>query len=189
MQRGLIRGSVWLAATVAAVATSWWGVRGVMSLTQDSPKALLVTEDRAASAPASPAANPSPPAGRSPSPHPSGTPSSPTGHSSAVSSSNGPTSPPSRPGSNGATHSTGTGASTPSRHGNVTTVSVAGGSVDLDMGESSASVVSATPASGWVKEVSKQQWLVRVDFTNTTTGRTSWVICSWYEHPPLVEKS
>lgn len=71
--------------------------------------------------------------------------------------------------------------------GNVKSYSVDGGRVVFDMGTDSAQLVSATPNPGWRMQVWKHaQWL-RVDFVNGSTRNS--VICSWNNHPPLVERN
>ncbi|MER5561258.1 hypothetical protein ABT071_21915 [Streptomyces sp. NPDC002506] len=66
------------------------------------------------------------------------------------------------------------------------TVPVEGGQAVFDMGDSSASLVSATPAAGWSKQVVPDRWWIRVVFTNRT-GQTVSVMCSWYQQAPRVD--
>jgi hypothetical protein len=75
----------------------------------------------------------------------------------------------------------------PGGTGNVHSYPVQGGRVTLDLGESSATLVSATPESGWRMQVWKQDEWIRVDFTSADNTTTSSVFCTWNGHPPVVQ--
>ncbi|MYR63016.1 hypothetical protein GTY54_44700, partial [Streptomyces sp. SID625] len=60
-----------------------------------------------------------------------------------------------------------------------------GGRVVFDLGTASASLVSATPGTGWSMQVWKTASWIRVEFTSGE-DRVS-VICSWHDGPPRVE--
>lgn len=62
---------------------------------------------------------------------------------------------------------------------------VDGGRVTFDIGETSAELVSATPASGWQMQVWKQPTWIRVTFTKD--GRELSVFCLWHDSAPRVE--
>lgn len=62
---------------------------------------------------------------------------------------------------------------------------VDGGRVTFDLGETSAELVSATPASGWQMQVWKQPTWIRVTFTKD--GRELSVFCLWHDSAPRVE--
>jgi hypothetical protein len=62
---------------------------------------------------------------------------------------------------------------------------VHGGRVVLSLGAHSASLVSATPDTGWQMHVWTQPTWLRVEFTRGTTGDSS-VICAWNDHAPIV---
>ncbi|MFB7514919.1 hypothetical protein [Streptomyces sp. NPDC056144] len=67
----------------------------------------------------------------------------------------------------------------------VKTYTVDGGRVTFDLGESSAELVSATPASGWQMQVWKDPAWIRVTFTGD--GREISVFCLWHDGPPHVQ--
>ncbi|MET7382223.1 hypothetical protein ABZT08_25995 [Streptomyces sp. NPDC005526] len=169
MRRGLVHVLAWSLATGAAVTLSWWGVHTVMAGTAyDPPRALPITAAGAA-APAPdprvsstrrPAPSKSPPArpGRSPRP------SAPAATRPAS---------PERPGpSSGDT-------------GRVRSYDTDGGRVVFDLGPASASLVSATPGTGWSMQVWKTESWIRVEFTSGA-DRVS-VFCTWHDGPPHVE--
>ncbi|MEU9037254.1 hypothetical protein AB0D45_20455 [Streptomyces sp. NPDC048352] len=62
---------------------------------------------------------------------------------------------------------------------------VSGGRVVFDLGTTSAGLVSATPEAGWRMQVWKQDFWIRVTFTQG--GREVSVFCTWHDHPPVVE--
>jgi hypothetical protein len=184
MRRGLVHVLAWSLATGAAVTLSWWGVHTVMTGTAyDPPQALPINADGAAqglkplasatsrpeSAPESESAAPSksrgPSASRSPSVAPSITASS----------------SPSRPSrSKPASADPGTAAS-----GEVKSYDTDGGRAVFDLGKTSASLVSATPASGWSMQVWHTETWIRVDFSSGA-DRVS-VFCTWHDSAPRVE--
>jgi hypothetical protein len=57
--------------------------------------------------------------------------------------------------------------------------------VVLSLGEASATLVSATPGTGWSMQVWKTETWIRVEFTSDT-DRVS-VICAWHDGPPHVD--
>ncbi|MEU6393062.1 hypothetical protein [Streptomyces sp. NPDC046939] len=180
VRRGLVHSVAWLFATGAAVTLSWWGVHTVMSGTAyDPPRALpVVAADasdsalpvssstrRAVPSPSATSASPS----EKPSAHPSRTPS--------ASASGGGAPPPPR-----------TDSSAPpdtASAGNVKSYETAGGRAVFDLGRTSATLVSATPNSGWSVQVWTQTTWIRVEFTSGNQ-RVS-VFCTWHDHPPSVE--
>lgn len=171
----------WSLATGAAVTLSWWGVHTVMSGTvYDRPAALPLTavaDSPSAEDPSTPYPEPQASSTHRPRPSPSRTAAkSPTASASrAPSAVGGPTPPPSPSPSPTAPSSTGT----------VKSYAVDGGRVAFDIGETSAELVSATPASGWRMQVWKQDFWIRVTFTRD--GREVSVFCTWHDHPPRVE--
>lgn len=76
-------------------------------------------------------------------------------------------------------------ASDDSNDSNVKTYTVDGGRVTFDLGETSAELVSATPAAGWQMQVWKQPSWIRVTFT--ADGRELSVFCVWHDTAPRVE--
>jgi hypothetical protein len=64
---------------------------------------------------------------------------------------------------------------------------VQGGRVTLDLGDTSASLVSATPEAGWQMKVWTQTEWIRVDFTSSSGTTVSSVFCTWNGHPPTVQ--
>ncbi|MFE0643640.1 hypothetical protein ACFW2Y_18800 [Streptomyces sp. NPDC058877] len=185
MRRGLVHALAWSLATGAAVTLSWWGVHTVLSGTvYDPPRALPLpvgTTDVPDAAGTEPLTSSTrrpegtPPAAPSPAePAPSGTtalPASPTASPShrPAPTTSAPVAPP-----------TGSGSGS-----EVKTYPVDGGRVTFDLGESSAELVAATPASGWQMQVWKQPTWIRVTFTKD--GRELSVFCLWHDTAPRVE--
>nr|BFD84670.1 hypothetical protein StreXyl84_40710 [Streptomyces sp. Xyl84] len=200
MYRGVVHVLAWSLATSAAVTLSWWGVHTVMAGTAyDPPRALPVT---AAGADARRSETPGPSAHRpAPSKSPSAPPAAPA-RTPAPSSSNargasggsadsgtarttapagdGGSSTGSAGSAGSAGSSGGSGAS-----GQVKSYDTAGGRVVFDLGTASATLVSATPGTGWSMQVWKTATWIRVEFTSGT-DRVS-VICTWHDGPPRVE--
>ncbi|MFE6865382.1 hypothetical protein ACFVFS_02375 [Kitasatospora sp. NPDC057692] len=179
MRNGLVQLGAWAAATGAAVALSWFGVHAV--LTGDAfeqPTALPLPSPASADG-----ARPVPtPAATQPQsadrPGPTAAPS--TGRASAA---------PPRP---VAPATPSAAAPTPHRPAPVSSTTssvhsypVPGGKVALDLQPDRASLVSATPDSGWQMQVwNGPQWL-RVDFTKDNQANS--VIVSWNGYPPRVD--
>ncbi|MFJ3227079.1 hypothetical protein ACIPJS_27560 [Streptomyces sp. NPDC086783] len=169
MRRGLVHVLAWSLATGAAVTLSWWGVHTVMAGTAyDPPRALPITAADATTQESKPLASstsrPSP--SKSPSKKPRRTPGPTTTPSSA----------PSRPASAGPG---------PSASGQVKSYGTDGGRAVFDLGKTSATLVSATPASGWSMQVWKTETWIRVEF-GSGADRVS-VFCTWHDGPPRVE--
>jgi hypothetical protein len=57
--------------------------------------------------------------------------------------------------------------------------------VVFDLGTASASLVSATPDSGWSMQVWKTDAWIRVEFTSGENNVS--VICTWHDGPPKVD--
>ncbi|WP_189945861.1 hypothetical protein [Streptomyces roseolus] len=182
MRRGIVHVLAWSLATGAAVTLSWWGVHTVLSGTvYDPPRALPLPvgppEDPAPAGTAigdpvtASTRRPSPP----PAPPSSPAPSSPSPASSSSSAPGTAAAPSTRP---AAPPSATAGSS-------VRTTSVDGGRVTFDLGESSAELVSAIPASGWRMQVWKQPSWIRVTFTRG--DREVSVFCVWHDSAPRVE--
>jgi hypothetical protein len=170
MVRGLVHVLAWTLATGAAATLSWWGVHTVMAGTAyDPPRALPVTAGGATTQGAKPQTAPakgpvpsgSPSGRRTPSPTPS-----PSKSAGAPSPSPSPT-----------------GSSSPS--GDIKSYDTDGGRVVFDLGTTSATLVSATPGTGWSMQVWKTESWIRVEFTSGA-DRVS-VFCTWHDGPPHVE--
>ncbi|WP_198601427.1 hypothetical protein [Streptomyces sp. MH60] len=184
MRRGLVHVIAWLLATGAAVTLSWWGVHTVMAGTAyDAPRALPITAADAsvrdgegddgeplASSTSRPSPSPSPSSG-SPSPTPSGTSREPAPAPSRTAPSTTPSEDPASP--------------APDTSGEVRSYDTDGGRAVFDLGTSSASLVSATPGTGWSMQVWKTESWIRVEFTSGA-DRVS-VFCTWHDGPPRVE--
>ncbi|MFF7054701.1 hypothetical protein ACFY94_40755 [Streptomyces griseorubiginosus] len=162
MRRGLVHVLAWLLATGAAVTLSWWGVHTVMAGTAyDPPRALPIAAE--AKQESNPPASPTPPPKRtappseSPSPTPSATTARPT---------------PSR-------------SPSPTASGQVRSYDTDGGRAVFDLGRTSATLVSATPGTGWSMQVWKTESWIRVEFSSGA-DRVS-VFCTWHDGPPRVE--
>ncbi|MFD9395862.1 hypothetical protein ACFWBB_35520 [Streptomyces sp. NPDC060000] len=168
MRRGLVHVLAWSLATGAAVSLSWWGVHTVMTGTAyDPPRALPLSAAEATTQVSKPPASPTgrPSAAHSPSPSPSRTPATPApSRTVAASPSPSPTS---------------------TTSGQVKSYDTDGGRVVFDLGEASATLVSATPGPGWSMQVWKTQSWIRVEF-GSGADRVS-VFCTWHDGPPRVE--
>ncbi|MFF5143681.1 hypothetical protein ACFY6U_28780 [Streptomyces sp. NPDC013157] len=172
MRRGLVHVMAWLLATGAAVTLSWWGVHTVMAATAYAPpRALTVTaaDDDPATQGSKPLASstaraPSP--SRTASPHPSAS----------------PTPTPSRT-STTAPSPSATGSASAS--GQVKAYDTDGGRAVFDLGSAGATLVSATPGTGWSMQVWKTETWIRVEFSRST-DRVS-VFCTWHDSAPQVQ--
>ncbi|MGW7053899.1 hypothetical protein [Streptomyces sp. NPDC054887] len=189
MQRGFVHAVAWSLATGAAVTLSWWGVHTVMSGTAyDAPQALPIPTDLPARGGAPQGAKPQasstrrPASERADTAKPSASPArsgSPTGTPGRATPSpsrtpDGPTSPPASGARSGAP-----------ADGQVKSYSTDGGRVTFDLGKTSASLVSATPATGWSMQVWKDPNWIRVEFTGGAASVS--VFCTWHHHAPTVE--
>lgn len=157
----------WTLATGAAVTLSWWGVHTVMAGTAyDPPRALPITAADATTQESKPLASstnrPTPSRSKSPSRGPSPTPTRPP--------SKAPTTNPSP---------------SPTESGQVKSYDTDGGRAVFDLGETSATLVSATPGTGWSMQVWKTESWIRVEFSSGA-DRVS-VFCTWHDGPPRVE--
>ncbi|MEV7529961.1 hypothetical protein ACFC8F_20130 [Streptomyces hydrogenans] len=184
MRRGLVHALAWSLATGAAVTLSWWGVHTVLSGTvYDPPRALplpagspadLVPAETAIGDPVtSSTRRPSttPPAAAPPSPS-----------SSAPKAAAPPSSRPAAP----TTTTPAPTTTAPAPGGSsVRSYPSDGGRVTFDLGETSAELVSASPASGWQMQVWKQPTWIRVTFTRD--GREVSVFCLWHDSAPRVQ--
>ncbi|MFD6181539.1 hypothetical protein [Streptomyces goshikiensis] len=183
MRRGLLHAMAWTLATSAAVTLSWWGVHTVMSGTAyDPPLAVpLTTRPLSSSTQGSqPSDSPSPSASSSPSAS-----ASVSGSASAPGGSTSPSSPaPAKSTQQPPAGHRGRQPEDPDA-GNVKGYTVSGGRVVFDLGDTSAELVSATPAGGWRMQVWKQDFWIRVTFTRD--GREVSVFCTWHDHAPTVE--
>ncbi|MFE6338994.1 hypothetical protein ACFVP3_08290 [Streptomyces sp. NPDC057806] len=172
MRRGLVHVLAWSLATGAAVTLSWWGVHTVMAGTAyDPPRALPISAGDATTQESKPLASstrrgtPSqsasaPAKSPAPSPSPSGTPR-PSGT---------PTAAP---------------APSPTSSGQVKSYDTQGGRAVFDLGRTSATLVSATPGTGWSMQVWKTESWIRVEFARGA-DRVS-VFCTWHDSAPRVE--
>ncbi|MDL5201735.1 hypothetical protein [Streptomyces sp. ALI-76-A] len=169
MRRGLVHLLAWSLATGAAVTLSWWGVRTVMEGTAyDPPRALPVTVADAATREPRPSASstsrPSP--STSPSPAPGRTPSRAPAPAPTASA-------------------TPTASASTVVPGRVKSYDTDGGRTVFDLGKTSATLVSATPGTGWSMQVWKTESWIRVEFA-AGADRVS-VFCTWHDGPPRVE--
>ena len=163
----------WAAATAAAVYVSWLGVHRVLG---DG----LSEQPRMLAAVAAPLSTTAPPL-----PATAGTPSSgSTSHaSSGTSTGTGPSAGPSDRAS--ASASTSASASGSGYTGQVQAFNRPGGRIVVDMGAASATLVTATPDTGWsVHQWTGVDWL-RVDFEQGSSDSIFYV--TWNGHPPLVQ--
>ncbi|MGW3445819.1 hypothetical protein [Streptomyces sp. NPDC001076] len=172
MRRGLVHVMAWLLATGAAVTLSWWGVHTVMAATAyDPPRALPVTAaddgpTTQGSKPLASSTSRAPSPSRTASPRPSAS----------------PTPTPSRT-STTAPSPSATGSASAS--GQVKAYDTDGGRAVFDLGDTSATLVSATPGTGWSMQVWKTESWIRIEFSRST-DRVS-VFCTWHDGPPQVQ--
>ncbi|MEU9041388.1 MULTISPECIES: hypothetical protein [unclassified Kitasatospora] len=164
--------TAWLVATVAAAAVGWLGVNTVLRAAIFGPPQALTVPDRVAAHTAPPIPDGTPTPSQSPRP------SSPTAVTTP--SRTAPAAVPSPRTSASATPPT-----SPDSTGDVHGYTVHGGQVTLALGTDSASLVSATPASGYAVTVWRAKGWLRVDFTGN--GKTSSVFATWNGHPPMVQ--
>ncbi|MEU6549796.1 hypothetical protein ABZ915_05820 [Streptomyces sp. NPDC046915] len=178
MRRGLVRGLVhvfaWSLATGAAVTLSWWGVHSVLAGTAyDPPRALPITAADATEQGSKPLASSTPrPPSPSPSPSPSGT---------ARKTPSAPGTP--TPSRTAATTPAASASQTAS--GEVKSYDTDGGRAVFDIGKADATLVSATPGTGWSMQVWKTESWIRVEFASGANRVT--VFCTWHDGPPHVE--
>ncbi|PSM43798.1 hypothetical protein C6Y14_09305 [Streptomyces dioscori] len=183
MRRGLVHVLAWSLATGVAVTLSWWGVHTVMTGTAyDPPRALPIAADAAtqgAKPLSSSTSRAESPAGSAASPSKSRSPRASGSSSAAPSTSSSP--------SPSASRSKSAGAASPSAgaSGEVKSYDTDGGRAVFDLGTASASLVSATPASGWSMQVWKTETWIRVEFSSGA-DRVS-VFCTWHDSAPRVE--
>ncbi|MER8028465.1 hypothetical protein ABTZ78_05750 [Streptomyces bauhiniae] len=167
MRRGLVHVLAWLLATAAATTLSWWGVHTVMAGTAyDPPRAVPITAAEAAAHAST--ATPTPPA-PTPTPTPSRTPAPPSLTPTRTAAPATPTTP----------------APTTTPAGDVKAYDTGGGRAVFDLGPASATLVSATPGTGWSMQVWKTETWIRVEFSRSTDRVT--VFCDWHDGPPHVD--
>ncbi|MFI1972452.1 hypothetical protein BLA24_33445 [Streptomyces cinnamoneus] len=162
--RRVVHALAWVLATGVAMAVSWYGVRTVLTDTAYEPPRALPISHTPARPPES--APPTTASVRPPSPPPP--PSAPA--ASARPATPDPSPPASR---------------APSDGGGVRSYPVKGGRAVFDIGEKSATLVSATPDEGRQMRVWTQTAWIRVDFVAGT--QTSSVFVTWNGHPPQVQ--
>jgi len=73
----------------------------------------------------------------------------------------------------------------PTVSGEVKSYDTEGGRAVFSLGESSATLVSATPAAGWSMQVWKTETWIRVEFASGA-DRVS-VFCTWHDSAPRVD--
>ncbi|MFG3196482.1 hypothetical protein ACGFYT_10160 [Streptomyces sp. NPDC048208] len=172
MRRGLVHVLAWLLATAAATTLSWWGVHTVMAGTAyDPPRAVPIS---AAEAAAHASAQPPPPPAPTPTPTPTPTPRRTSAPPSPTPTRTAPTPTPTP---------TPPAPTTPS--GDVKAYDTGGGRAVFDLGPASATLVSATPGTGWSMQVFKTETWIRVEFSRSTDRVT--VFCDWHDGPPHVD--
>ncbi|MBB4890551.1 hypothetical protein FHS38_006636 [Streptomyces netropsis] len=169
MRRGIMQVLLWALATAAAMAVSWYGVRTVLAGTAyEPPRALPI------SGAAAPTAGESASSTRGPEP-----PVSPSRPATTAPSATRVTPTPTREAARRPD------AQPPSGATEVKSYAVRGGRAVFDLGENSATLVSATPDEGWQMRVWKQSAWIRVDFVAGT--KTTSVFVTWNGHPPQVQ--
>ncbi|MFE4664069.1 hypothetical protein ACFRI7_08830 [Streptomyces sp. NPDC056716] len=178
MLRGFVHLLAWSLATGAAVTLSWWGVHTVMVATAyDPPRALSVTV--AAESPEAPDPQ------ATPTPSESSEPSGGSEEADSPAAASEPPAPPELSASPAAPSSASAPpASAPAASGEIRSYDTEGGRAVFDIGDTSASFVSATPATGWSMQVWPTSTWIRVEFASGEE-RVS-VFCTWHDGPPRV---
>ncbi|MFC8826172.1 hypothetical protein ACFT9I_12560 [Streptomyces sp. NPDC057137] len=181
MRRGLVHAMAWTLATGAAVTLSWWGVHTVVVGTvYDRPRALPITGDNATTQRARPQSSST---HRPPSPPPSPSPSATASPEPSRTSDDKPSAtPPAKPSEKDPPPDAGADSAA---NGDVRSYPVDGGRVVFDLGTHSAELVSATPEAGWQMQVWKQDFWIRVTFTQG--DREISVFCTWHDSAPRVQ--
>ncbi|MGX1882667.1 hypothetical protein [Streptomyces sp. NPDC055287] len=193
MQRGFVHAIAWSLATGAAVTLSWWGVHTVMSGTAyDPPQALPIPSDVAERGSTAQGAKPQSSSTRRPGGDEGGGDGKPSKSAERAESPSGTpggrkTAPPSRTPDDPGGPSGSRSPSSPqaSANGQVKSYNTDGGRVTFDLGKTSATLVSATPATGWSMQVWKDPSWIRVEFTAGAASVS--VFCTWHDHAPSVE--
>ncbi|MEV1066833.1 hypothetical protein [Streptomyces sp. NPDC050263] len=184
MRSALLHVLAWSLATGAAVTLSWWGVHTVMAGTvYDPPRALPLTvgeADRAAEADTGGSA------AREAEPLPSPSPSRTASKTPATPSAPAASTPAASPTPSGTpVASTPSGSGSGNASGTVKSYDTDGGRVVLDLAETYATLVSATPGANWSVQVWKTESWIRVDFASGADRVT--VFCTWHDGPPRVD--
>ncbi|KAA9154339.1 hypothetical protein FPZ12_032535 [Amycolatopsis acidicola] len=152
-----------MAATALGIGMSWFGVHAVLSEDTSeaaAPQAIAVE----APVPDTSSPPPSPPATTTTEPPPSS--------SSRTSSSSAPTTTTTPPPSSSAAP-------------DIRSVQLRGGRVVLEMTDTYAKLVSATPEPGWQVQAWQADGWLRVDFSQN--GTTSSCFVTWNGHPPAIQ--
>jgi len=184
MRRGLVHVLAWLLATGAAVTLSWWGVHTVMAATAYTPpRALSVSAADSATQESRPVSSST----RRPTGAGGAEETGKAGESGgdAKGSATRPASPGGKSSSPSASARDRTQTPAPTASGQVKSYDTKGGRAVFDLGETSATLVSATPGAGWSMQVWKTETWIRVEFSSGA-DRVS-VFCTWHDGPPRVE--
>ncbi|WAZ21961.1 hypothetical protein STRCI_003170 [Streptomyces cinnabarinus] len=169
MRRGLVHVLAWSLATGAAVTLSWWGVHTVMAGTAyDPPRALPIAAADATTQESKPLASST--QRGAPSGTPTKSPSSQPPSTKKPNASSTPTRTPAAP--------------APPASGQVKPYDTDGGRVVFDLRDTYATLVSATPGTGWSMQVWKTESWIRVEFAQGA-DRVS-VFCTWHDSAPRV---
>ena len=179
MRRGLVHVLAWLLATGAAVTLSWWGVSTVMTGTAyDPPRALPIAaaheQSQAVSSSTHRPSGPQPSKPDTQPPKQSEKPAAPSAPAPAPTTPQATTPPPAA-----------SSPAAPAASGEVKGYDTRGGRAVFDLGDTSASLVSATPGAGWSMQVWKTETWIRVEFSSGADRVT--VFCTWHDGPPRVE--
>ncbi|HVV14054.1 hypothetical protein [Amycolatopsis sp.] len=155
MSRTLLRVLAWVAATALGMGMSWFGVHAVLSADTSDAAPQAITVET----PVPETTSASPPSTTTTVPPPS---------SSRRTSSSETTTPP-----------------TTSPAADVRSVQLTGGRVVLQLTETDAKLVSATPEPGWQVQAWQADGWLRVDFSRDST--TSSCFVTWNGHPPAIQ--
>ncbi|MET9511541.1 hypothetical protein ABZX62_24250 [Streptomyces flavidovirens] len=191
MQRGFVHAIAWSLATGAAVTLSWWGVHTVMAGTAyDPPQALPIPTDLPERSGAAQGAQPQASSTRRPGgdedEKPSRSPERPESPSGTPAARNTPAPSRTPDGAGGGPAGSPSPSGSPTAaNGQVKSYNTDGGRVTFDLGKTSATLVSATPATGWSMQVWKDPNWIRVEFTADAASVS--VFCTWHDHEPRVE--
>lgn len=170
-----VHAGAWTLATAAAVTLSWFGVHTVLAGTDyDPPRALPVSEATTAQA------EPQSSSTHRPKPSPSSAPPSRT--KSPEKDADGEPKPSRSPRRTPRPSRT---SGPPAGSGDVKGTTVDGGRAVFDMGDASASLVSATPEAGWEMRVWNDATWIRVTFSRGDVSSS--VFCRWDDGEPRIE--
>src|SRR6185312_10662920 len=171
-KRALYAVLAWAAATATAMAVVWAGLNSVLSTATGGPHVADIAAWPVQDAATSPAGSP---AARSSAPAPA-TSAAPSRSRPAGGASSAPAKP-----------STSPSAPAQEQDGVQRRYSTPGGTVVLDIGQTKATLVAATPAAGFTVQSWQTEGFVEVEFSPADAGTAYEVIATWAGTSPTVQ--